>query len=192
MKLNILIPTIEDRKELFDELVSNLERQIKDCNAEEEIRILSLCDNRILSIGAKRNELLERAKSDYVCFIDDDDMVSYKYIKKLLEGIDKGVDCCSLVGVYTIDGQNPELFEHSIKYKEWRTTPPTYGIRYERNPNHLNCIKTSIAKQFKFPETWHGEDHEWSKQLQLSGLLKTEHYISDVLYEYKYNSIKIQ
>ena len=155
---------------------------------EERISIISLCDNGLLSIGAKRNELLSRAKAEYTCFIDDDDTISSTYIFHLAEGIGAGVDCCSLLGVYTVAGQDPELFEHSIKYHTWKTNPPTMGLRYERNPNHLNCIKSNIAKQFKFPETWHGEDYDWSKQLQVSGLLKTEHYISDVIYHYQFKN----
>lgn len=188
MLLNILIPTISERRECFKDLILKLTEQIIDCNAEEDISIISLCDNGLLSIGAKRNELMNKAKADYVCFVDDDDTVSSSYIQNLIDGIAKGIDCCSLMGVYTVNGQNPELFEHSIKYTEWKTNPPTMGIKYERNPNHLNCIKTSIAKQFKFPETNHGEDHHWSKQLQASGLLKTEHYISDIMYEYKHKT----
>ena len=186
MKLSLLIPTLNDRRQSFKSLVMELTKQIIDAGMEEQVEIISLCDKGLLSIGAKRNELLSRTRGDYVAFIDDDDTVSERYVALLMEGIKKGVDCCSLRGVYTIDGQNPEIFEHSIKYDEWKTNGPTSGITYERNPNHLNCIKTSIACQFSFPETWHGEDHEWSKQLQRSGLLKTEYEITDILYHYNH------
>ena len=57
---------------------------------------------------------------------------------------------------------------------------------YERYPNHLNCIKSSIAKQFKFPEINFGEDTLWADKVFKSGLIKTEHFIDKVIYHYKY------
>jgi hypothetical protein len=61
---------------------------------------------------------------------------------------------------------------------------------YYRPPNHLNVIKASIAKQFKFPEKNFGEDMEWSMQIQQSGLLKTEAHIDETLYYYIYKTNK--
>ena len=81
-----------------------------------------------------------------------------------------------------------KIFEHSIDYKEYKTNPPTFAITYERYPNHLNVIKTDIAKQFKFPEISFGEDTSFATQVFKSGLLKTEGYIGDVIYHYKYKT----
>jgi hypothetical protein len=88
----------------------------------------------------------------------------------------------------TTNGGNPEIFEHSLKYKQWRTT--TNEIKFERGINHLNLVRASIAKQFKFPEINHGEDHKWATKLQDSGLLKTEYYIDEILYYYNYRTTK--
>lgn len=145
-----------------------------------------------LSIGAKRNWLLDKAESDYVCFIDDDDMIQPSYIDHMMKAIDSGCDCASLKGVITWDGKKAEVFEHSIKYKAYKTNDafqPNYymhNITYERYPNHLNLIKTSIAKQFKFPEINHGEDTDWATQIFNSGLLKKEYDIKDIIYYYQY------
>ena len=183
MKLSILIPTLPERKLMFDKLVNKIESQFGDLKAE--VVYNEYID---LSIGEKRNMLLHFAYGEYVAFVDDDDDVSDNYISLLMEGIEKGVDCCSLMEVYSINGINEGIFEHSIKYKEWKTKIPridTDDVKYERYPNHLNCIKSSIAKQFKFPEKNFGEDHDWSKQIHESGLIKTEHYIPEVIYYYK-------
>lgn len=190
MKLSILIPTLESRKELLDSLKTNLGKQIVSCNADDDIEILTESDNGTATIGAKRNALLAKATGDYICFFDDDDKPSVNYIYNLLECISTQCDNCSMTGVITWDGINPELFEHSIKYKEYKTAPPTSGIRYERYPNHLNVIKREIAQQFKFPETNHGEDTDWATQIFNSGLLKNEYYISDILYHYDYKTKK--
>ena len=41
-----------------------------------DVEILLLFDNRHLTLGAKRNFILDRAKGDYISFIDDDDDIS--------------------------------------------------------------------------------------------------------------------
>lgn len=140
------------------------------------------------SIGTKRNNLLDKSLGDYVCFIDSDDWVSKDYVKLIMNAIQSSPDCVSLKGVFTTDGENPEIFEHSLKYKSWRTT--NNPVKYERTINHLNTVKASIAKQIKFPETNFGEDHHWSMALHKSGMLKTEVYIEEVLYEYRFISNK--
>jgi glycosyltransferase involved in cell wall biosynthesis len=186
IKLSILICTIPGRENFIERLLDRLSTQLT-----EEIEMIS--DGRKgISIGEKRNGLLQRAKGEYVSFIDDDDLVSHDYIKLLLDGINKGVDCCSLKGIITEDGLSPLIFEHSLKYKIWRTVTDSQPgqVRYERPPNHLNCIMSSIAKQFKFPEKNHGEDHEWSNQIAQSGLIKTEHAIEETIYYYEYRSKK--
>jgi glycosyltransferase involved in cell wall biosynthesis len=176
--LSVLIPTLPNRIEMYHDLLKELNKQ-----RTSYIEIITHSDP-FMSIGQKRNELLNDANGEYVCFIDDDDTISENYINHLLEGIHKGVDCCSLRGRITFDGILPEYFEHSIKYKEYKTTDNP--IKYERYPNHLNCIKSSIAKQFKFPEINHGEDTDWATQIFNSGLIKTEHYINGIMYYYKF------
>ena len=180
IRLSILIPTIKRDEIFYHQLLKKLYAQTFGLGTVDVLTESSEKD----SIGTKRNKLLERATGGHLCFIDADDDISDDYIKLLLEGIDKGVDCCSLMGMYSVDGVNDGLFEHSIKYDKWVTVGDA-AIKYLRYPNHLNCIKSSIAKQFKFPEINHGEDENWSTQIHKSGLIKTEHYIPEVIYYYK-------
>lgn len=189
MKLQILIPTLPERKEKFDALMFELKRQIRINNLFDQVKICVNDAPKGVSIGLKRNELLQRATADYVAFIDDDDNISPDYIERVMEGISKGVDACSLRGIITIDGGVEEVFEHSIRYSAWKTNDTGY-VTYERYHNHLNTIKREIAQQFKFPETNFGEDHDWSTQIFNSGLIKTEHYIDSVIYNYVYISSK--
>lgn len=189
--LTILICTIPERKESFDELISELVRQRDELRVfnYDEIFIFS-DDDKIKTIGKKRNDLLLKVKTKYVAFIDDDDMVSRDYLAKIYSAICQYPDCCSLTGVITWDGENPEIFEHSIKYKAYKTNPEGSPIRYERYPNHLNVIKREIAMKFKFPETNHGEDTDWATQIHNSGLLKSEKEIDAILYHYQYKTKK--
>ena len=175
MKLSILICTLEQRKQYFDRLIRQLQPQ-----KTNDVEILFLRDNRQASIGTKRNLLLQSAQGDYTAFIDDDDRVSTRYVNLLLEGIEQGVDCCSLIGEITFNGRRPQKFIHSIEYKEYFER----GKVYYRPPNHLNCIKAEISKQFVFPEINMYEDTNWAMQICDAGVLKTEHKIEETLYFY--------
>lgn len=184
--LSILICHTPDRQDFLRRLNAVLDPQLVN-----GVKVF-IDDSRYKTIGSKRNDLLARADGEYVAFIDDDDLVSKDYIRLQMQGIKQGVDCCSLKGIITEDGQNPLIFEHSIKYSEYKTVEGSAPgeVRYERYPNHLNCIKSSIAKQFMFPEKNHGEDTDWATQIFKSGLIKSEHYIPYVTYYYEYRRNK--
>lgn len=188
MKLSILILTIPGREEFLDRLQSELFSQAAELNIIDQVEFLIHPEDGV-SIGQKRNELLEQAKGQYLCFHDDDDFPSIVYLKTLFEGISKQPDCISLRGNYYIDGKFDGVFEHSLKYKSWETHEGS-AIKYVRTPNHLNCIKSSIAKQILFPEKNFSEDHAWSIALQKSGLIRTEYYTDEILYNYYYRSQK--
>lgn len=179
-KLSILIPALIGRREKFNYLHKMLSEQKTD-----EVEILVFEDSGEKTIGEKRNELMRWAKGEYVCFVDDDDEVSSDYVSKILEAIKMNPDCCSLTGVYTVNGNNPEIFEHSLKYKEWKTTIGDYP-KYERPPNHLNVIKKEIAIKYSFIPVSHGEDHDWSQRIANDQALKTESIIEGVIYHYKH------
>jgi glycosyltransferase involved in cell wall biosynthesis len=200
-KLSVLIPTTPDRKDFLSRLKMQFYDQIGDVIPISKDRLylkglygytngtvefLYFEDNKENSVGYKRNVLVGMAMGDYLDFIDDDDRIGENYFKRLFEGIEQNVDCCSLRGVITENGVNPLIFEHTIKYKAYKTNPETEAIRYERYPNHLNCIRSSIAKQFVFPDKNHGEDTDFATQIFNSGLLKTEYYIDEVIYFYEW------
>lgn len=181
MELSILVPYTRRHERFFHKLQFDLYAQILPYAGKVE---LLWDDHEYDSIGTKRNRLLERATGKYLCFFDADDTPAPYYIALLMGAIKTECDCASLKGEYSVDGVFDGIFEHSLKYNEWRTT--SNEIKYERYPNHLSMIRSDIAKQFKFPEKNHGEDHDWSKQIHESGLLKTEHYIPEVIYYYNY------
>lgn len=174
MKLSILIPTLPKRAEKLKRLLAILRPQLTD-----DVEILTDDREKHISTGEKRNFLLRNANGLYSVFIDDDDLISENYISLLMEGIDKGVDCCSLVGLIDI-GNEKRTFIHSLKYNSYHEK---YGIYY-RYPNHLNCIKTSISKQILFPHKTISEDTDFATRLHESKLLKTEHTINETIYFY--------
>lgn len=181
-RLSILIPTMYKRAVSFNRLLKNLQDQIKELKAETVVNVLMSIDRGEKSVGEKRNLLVEAATGHYISFIDDDDTVNNKYVSLLLNAIQDKPDCCSLNGIITTNGTDPRVFKHSIEYVGWFEKN---NILY-RYPNHLNCVKTSIARQIKFPEIRHGEDRDYSDRLKASGLIKTEYKIEETLYYYHF------
>jgi hypothetical protein len=143
-------------------------------------------DDKVWSIGAKRQHMMMEVKTPYLCFIDDDDRIADNYIELVMAGIATDPDCCSLNGIITTDGKDPKVFKHSIDYKEMYEQ----GGVYYRPPNHLNVVRSSIAKQMVFPDWNRSEDSNYCFQLRDSGLLKVEYKIEPTLYYYDYVSDK--
>lgn len=182
--LSILIPTLPQREHLCNRLKDELLRQIVELNAPVRL----LYDPRTdIDIGTKRNAMTAMVETEYMDFFDDDDMPGPNYIKHLVKGIEKGVDCCSLTGIITTDGKDPKKFVHSIKYDKLFTGDD--GVYY-RPPMHINCMKTEHARKAVFPEWRFSEDSKWAMDLQATGALKTEHWIEEVIYNYLYVSDK--
>jgi glycosyltransferase involved in cell wall biosynthesis len=182
-KLSILIPTLPIREKLSSVLFLRIQEQKK--AFPDQIEVLTN-DNHTISIGAKRQLMLQAARGEYICFIDDDDRIADSYIELVMAGIATNPDCCSLNGIITTDGKDPKPFKHSIEYDSMYERD---GVYY-RPPNHLNTVRASIAKQMVFPDWQRSEDSNYCFQLQASGLLKVEYKIEPVLYYYDYVSDK--
>lgn len=182
MKLSILICTIESRAEKFENLCNVLADQIQDYG---DVEVLHDLDNGEKMIGQKRNDLVARASGEYLCFIDDDDEISDTYIKDILHAIESKPDCVAFKLEYFEDGKHKGTAHHSLKYLAWANRHVEYGkMFYERTPNHLNPIRSDLAKLVKFPASNFGEDHSWSSQIRQ--YLKTEQEITKPMYFYKY------
>jgi len=180
-KWSILICTLEDRRDQFNALYAELERQLNETGLRDSVEILYYRDNKEKSIGFKRNALMRQARGKYVSFIDDDDTVHEQYIAMVYEKLQNDPDSVSLRGLYTARDGTKSIFEHS------RTFGTRYTFedgRYIRPPNHLNPIRKAIAAQFLFPEINFREDEEWTMAVAHSGLIKTEEIIDEIYYFY--------
>jgi len=176
--LSILICSLHSRKYSLQKLIDNLNIQISD----KSIEILTSIDNGELTVGNKRNILLDQAKGEYIVFIDDDDEISNSYVdliyNKLL--LNNNVDCIGIKGIIIDTSNNIQKeFRHSVEYAGWYESN---GIYY-RTPNHLNPVKRNLALMAKFPNACRfGEDLQYSKSLR--NYLKTEIFIDEYIYKY--------
>ena len=181
IKLSILIATIEERKSEFLNLLRFLEKQLPENGSVE---IVHCSDNREISIGAKRQKLLKMANGEYVCFIDDDDMVHANYIDKILSAIGEGVDCIGFL--VAMDGweSNRIICSLSNHWDGWHEN--SGGYRFVRCPNHLSVLRLEHCLKIGYPDKRGGEDADFSLALKESGLVKTEIFIPEIMYEYRF------
>ena len=183
-KLTIGILTLEEeeRKVLLNRLLSFLNMNMSQ-EDRLDIEILVNIDDGTKSVGQKRNEILDRAKGEYVCFIDDDDLVDEEYTSLIMKTIreNEDLDCVGFSGMYYVDGNQVILFKHAKEYGGHYKDG--FGIQH-RPVNHLNPVKTEYAKQIRFPEQDFGEDSDYCDRLLESGLLKNEVIIDKIMYHY--------
>ena len=159
--LSILICHLKSRAHYLQRLQRVLQPQVFAAQGRVEV-IISTDDGR-MSVGTKRNQLVQKATGDFVAFIDDDDVVSQDYIMRILQAVDKDptIDCVGLEGVITFQGplkMKPRKFIHSRQYTDWYTKDKVFY----RSPNHLNPVARKHAIQAAFPDKDVGEDYDWS------------------------------
>lgn len=181
----VLIATIESRKNQFEKLRSFLRSQILDNSLVGHCEIIHMCDNKEISIGLKRQRLLESANSQYLAFIDDDDWVSEEYFSAIMKSIkENSPDSIGFVIQCTFDQSSPVLAKASNIYSDWGENID--GFKYVRTPYHKTPIKRELAVQIGFKDLRYAEDHEYSRQLKAAGLIKNEDFINKIMYYYQY------
>lgn len=185
LKLNLLVASLTSLKtknvDVFDYLASSQVNYSILPIGKKMFAEVIVDDTEGITIGEKRNILMSKATGEYVVFIDDDDLISPNYFKHICEGIEKGVDCCSLTGKYFLNGNYKNTFIHSLEFDIYSEHNGTL----RRPPNHLNVLKTSKVKKFKFKSINDGEDTDWAMQICEAKVLEVEHKIDDVLYFYE-------
>jgi len=183
LTIGILTLDDEERKVLLNRLLSFLNMHMTDEN-RQKIEIIINVDGGEKSVGQKRNEVLDRASGNYVCFIDDDDLVDEDYTNVIIKTIEENddLDCIGFSGMYYVDGNQTMVFKHANKYGGHYKDG--FGVQH-RPVNHLNPVRTEYAKKIRFPEKDFGEDSDYCDRLLSSGLLKNEVVITDkIMYHY--------
>lgn len=186
--LSVLICSLPSRRPSLERLLDYLWTQTNNFVADDGRTVEILVDDREgITIGEKRQALLERARGHFIAHIDDDDFIAHDYVDRVVGALcaNPTADCASLVGVMTTSGEFSQRFEHSVVHAEWGEKD---GVLV-RNPNHLNAVRRDLALQVGFVSGNHGEDHDFS--MRLKPLLKSEASTGDApLYFYFYEPAK--
>jgi hypothetical protein len=168
---SVLIPTIPGREEGLRNLLSSIREKLGRVAPDLRVEYCVRFDNREMSIGMKREELLQGCRGKYMSFIDDDDDITDAYIEDLVQTIRGNYPVMRLRGQI-----NQYTFTHSVENK--LTDKMARDGVFVRPPNHLNPMMSDVAKLVRFKDLIRGEDLDWAIRLAKSGFLQNE-YISD-------------
>jgi hypothetical protein len=177
---SILIPTIVGREVSLQALLTSLREKINRIAPDVRIEYCVELDNREMSIGNKRQKLLENAKGKYLSFIDDDDDITDAYVEDVLQMIRGGYPVMRLRGQIS-----PYTFTHSLDNK--LTDNMARGEVFLRPPNHLNPMMSDVAKLIRFKDGTRGEDLDWTIRLARAGFLTREYQTDPSRIHYIYN-----
>lgn len=188
--LTIAIPSITSRTRMgLEPLVARLTSQISD---NKEVEIISLVDNKSMSVGRKRQALFQLARGRYVCQVDDDDGVEDDFVKTILSAIkDTENDPPEVISFQQrcdIDGQIM-FVECGIEYtamSEPKYDKETGRIVIRRCPWHWCCWRNDIAKKGKFYDCNGIEDGLFPRQMK--ELITKEYKVPKVLLQYKFRT----
>jgi hypothetical protein len=177
MKLSILTPAIPERIAQAVELSAKIQAQAGSGHVEH----LIFCDNRMRSIGAKRQALVDIARGDYVAFCDDDDDISEDYIPSILEATMAGPDVITFHQRAIWLGRETEV-HFGLNNSDG---PFVLGGITMRAPWHVCAWRRSVVAGCLFGESNYGEDLEWC--LQARRRVKTAIHIPRILHTYRHD-----
>lgn len=178
MNWDILILTMPTRKEFLRRLLTFLNPQLV-----PQVRVLiRMCDPH-LTLGENRELLRRESSAEYISWVDDDDLISPHYVRKilpLLDGVDQiGFEC----EVWKDSVRVPKRDFHTLSAGSWHDTESSYY----RDISHLQPMRRELSL-LEPMEGGHGEDKRWADRMR--GKVNTEHYIDDIMYYYLFRSNK--
>jgi len=174
----IICSLVERNTNHLQRLLKVLEPQVENLN---NVEILILTDNAKRSIGKKRNDGLNLAQGKYVCFIDDDDLISSDYVQEILFQISLWKpDVVVFDAIISFNGENHKLVKYGREFDHTED-----NVAYFRRPNHLMVHKKSNITEF-FKDVKTGEDDEWASRML--DRIVTQSRIQKVLYYYDYRT----
>jgi glycosyltransferase involved in cell wall biosynthesis len=183
--LSVLILSIPSRLEKC--LIPTYNRLLEQIGNETCVEVLTLVDNKSMSIGEKRQALIQSARGKWVAFLDDDDAVSEDYISTLIETLGNNpADVITFEQHCTVNGKEFKV--------DFRMGNPHEGLKHnpdgslgdiKRPPYHMCVWAAKIAKNIPFRAVSYGEDIDWCSRMY--PFVTSETHLDKVLHYYQYD-----
>jgi hypothetical protein len=179
--LSIIVMSIPGRRELLDRILGIIKPQLT-----KKVELLVSVTGIEEVVGAKRQRLKQAACGDFICFVDDDDMVAEDYVSQILAAIEENptIDCVGFKG--TIESPNGKICQVSYSLRN-KNRIGRDNDEFFCGMGHLTPIRKEIAKSVRFVDKNAGEDSDYCKEVM--DKLRSECFINKVLYRYlaRYN-----
>lgn len=182
IKLSVLIPSIPERLLDLRSLINTYKGYIERYHRTGEVEIISLCDNKMRTIGRKRTDLINLAMGDYVVMSDEDDFLTEKYFELIFIEIEKGVDVITYNQLARINHEYSIVhFAHNNPVEDFNKS----GIT-RRPAWHCCTWRREIVKDIKFEEKNWGEDHVFQELANKEA--KTSSHLPEICHVYQHDS----
>lgn len=188
--LSVLICSVPERAEMLAILLDKLAKQ-KDYlrhyhAALGQVEFLVNDTARFtdggLSIGAKRQVLLNQSKGTYVCYLDDDEDISPDYLETILRLCYEHKD----VGTF----RSLAKLSNSWVLVDMRLGNENEQINADRitkrPPWHVCPVKSELAKLVKFGNSNYGEDWDWFSQVLIH--CQSEVHTDRIIHQYTHGA----
>lgn len=134
-----------------------------------------------LSIGKKRESLVQRAQGSYLCFLDSDESIAPNYVESLVRLCLSGADVCTFRALAKLESYWA-MIDMRLIYKTNDQLTPEYTAR--RPPWPICPVKTKFAKLYPFSDKNNAEDFEWMEKVLAH--CTTENHTDKILFAYNH------
>jgi glycosyltransferase involved in cell wall biosynthesis len=145
------------------------------------VEIIVLTDTMSMSIGRKRNLLVEAASGEYVVFVDDDDRVSEDYVETLLAATEADAHVIAFNALVSLGGGPERLCKYRKEFGRDHNTQ----LEYRRIPNHICAVKRVLAQAVPYKDINMQEDSDYAERLL--PMLQSQCVIEKPLYHYDFD-----
>jgi len=183
--LSILIPTLPERIPFLTTLVWNLQQQM----VPGETEFLALMDNRTMSLGDKRNRMMDLASGKFFIHLDDDDELQPGAVAAILRAIkdDPEADVISYNSTVYLEDDPPFVVRTGMGFEneQVRRGPEGRWEDIRRKPWHWCAWYHGIAKKGAFKGR---VDEDWQWLQQVLPHVDKEHHIDQALHVYRFRA----
>ncbi|MDC1499574.1 glycosyltransferase [Amylibacter sp.] len=169
--LSILIASLRSRK-------LKLERLLTSLGTHSSVEALVEVDDGELSIGLKRQTLLDRANGKYIVYLDDDDIVAENFVAKILENIKFNPDAIGYWIEHHKDGHKQFIKKMTLGL----TSQVMYQGDLLSPLTHRSVVKREILNEFTFPDIDWAEDRPYWAHIQKKIRWEKVILLEDILY----------
>jgi hypothetical protein len=187
---SILILSVPNR--LGNLLIPLYDKLLKQMGESKDVEILCLVDNKMMSIGEKRQKLLTIARGKWVGFLDDDDDIADSYIGDLRAAMTlTPADVITFNQHCTINGDEFRVFFDIANGHDPVCRGPDGNFKdLRRFPYHMCFWRADVAKTVPFKDCSYGEDFDWCLRMMQSGMIRTQTKINKILHYYRFEDGK--
>jgi hypothetical protein len=193
--VSILIPTLIERKSVFNELIDSIHKQIKQGGYEKKVEIVSICDDRSIPLSMKRNMMQKMCSGKYFMHLDDDDELDEYFCESVVKHIEdlpifqtNEPDCIGFNQLAKVRGDRFIVIPHIKSNFNLNPAPKKNGYpAYYRYPWQYNLWNEKYKRIYRTDvDTNAREDQNWLKKITLE-YPKHMSYIDRVLHYYNFD-----